>query len=123
MPTIDKGVHGRVNQILHCVVGSRVPIRLCCLFSVQLRECCPQALSELIAHKRVGFDGGIVVQSSTGAAGFCNDEFLGAGRVDREDQARVLEVNCLASEFGDALDLESVWARRWQLGRCNGKPT
>lgn len=60
MPTVNEGVHGRVNQILDCVVGSRVPVWLVCLFRLQLLKCSLETLSEPVAHERIGLDGGVV---------------------------------------------------------------
>jgi hypothetical protein len=83
--TVDKWVHGGVDQILDHVVAPRVPVWCVALLGPQFVEGRPQTQAELVAHGRVGLDGGVL------------------SHIESEDQTRFLEFSSLAPQLGDAL--------------------
>lgn len=78
-------MHRRVDQVLYLVVSPRVPVWLGPLLGTQLLEGSLQTLTELVAYEAVRLDGNALIS------------------VEGIDQARLLELGCLAPEFGDAL--------------------
>ena len=103
--TVDKRIHGRVDEVLHHVVAVWVPVRVVSLLGAQLREGVLQTPVESRRNEGIGLDHDV------------------AARVESEYQARLFKEGGFASQLGNRLPVIIPQVSKGSLhagGDCRG---